>query len=112
VLLLPHPFSRFLHVMAGDLDGPAEAEAAMEALADAAPDRYAVSLVEMLAAGAALTVGEPAWAERAARRGMEADPESTFSFWGRGLQVALAAALVDQGRLDEGLASMEGAIER
>ncbi|HEX6418074.1 MAG TPA: BTAD domain-containing putative transcriptional regulator [Acidimicrobiales bacterium] len=112
VLLLPHPFSRFLHVLAGDLGGAADAEAAMEALADAAPDRYAVSLVEMLAAGAALTVGEAVWAERAARRGIEADPESTFSFWGRGLQVALAAALVDQGRLDEGLAMMDGAIER
>jgi DNA-binding SARP family transcriptional activator len=112
VLLLPHPFSRFLHVLAGDLGGPADAEAAMEALVDAAPDRYAVSLVELLAAGAALTVGEPAWAERAARRGIDADPEATFSFWGRGLHVALAAALIDQGRLDEGLPTLDRAVER
>ncbi|HET9611662.1 MAG TPA: BTAD domain-containing putative transcriptional regulator [Acidimicrobiales bacterium] len=112
VLLLPHPFSRFLHVLAGDLGGPVEAEAAMEALVDAAPDRYAVSLVEMLAAGAALTVGEPAWAERAARRGIDADPDATFTFWGRGLHVALAAALIEQGRVDEGLPSLEPAVER
>ena len=112
VLLLPHPFSRFLHVLAGDLGGPAAAEAAMEALVDAAPDRYAVSLVEMLAAGAALTVGDPAWAERAARRGIDADPEATFTFWGRGLHVALAAALIDQGRLDEGLPRLDPAVER
>ncbi len=112
VLLLPHPFSRYLHVLIGDLGEPAEAEAALEALADAAPDRYAVSLVEMLASAAALTVGEPDWAERAARRGIDADPESTFTFWGRGLHGYLAGALIDQGRLDEGLPMLDDAIDR
>jgi DNA-binding SARP family transcriptional activator/tetratricopeptide (TPR) repeat protein len=110
VLLLPHPFSRFLHVLVGDLGTPAEAEAALEELADAAPDPYAVSLVEMLSSAAALATGEPAWAERAARRGIEADPESTFDFWGRGLHASLAAALIDQGRLDEGLPMIDAAI--
>lgn len=112
VLLLPHPFSRYLHVLIGDLGEPAEAEAGLEALADAAPDRYAVSLVEMLASAAALTVGEPDWAERAARRGIDADPESTFTFWGRGLHGYLAGALIDQGRLDEGLPMLDEAIAR
>ncbi len=112
VLLLPHPFSRYLHVLIGDMGDPAEAEAVLEGLADAAPDRYAVSLVEMLASAGALTVGEPAWAERAARRGIEADPESTFTFWGRGLHGYLAGALIDQGRLDEGLPMLDEAVER
>ena len=112
VLLLPHPFSRYLHVLIGDAGPPAEAEAGLEQLADAAPDRYAVSLVEMLAAAAALAIGEPAWAERASRRGISADPESTFNFWGRGLHGYLAGALIDQGRVDEGLPMLEEAIER
>jgi hypothetical protein len=112
VLLLPHPFSRYLHVLIGDAGPPAAAEAGLEQLADAAPDRYAVSLVEMLAAAAALTVGEPEWAERAARRGISADPEATFSFWGRGLHGYLAGALIDQGRTDEGLPMLDEAIER
>jgi DNA-binding SARP family transcriptional activator len=112
VLLLPHPFSRYLHVLIGDAGPPPEAEAGLEQLADAAPDRYAVSLVEMLAAAAALAIGEPAWAERASRRGISADPESTFNFWGRGLHGYLAGALIDQGRVDEGLPMLEEAIER
>jgi DNA-binding SARP family transcriptional activator len=112
VLLLPHPFSRYLHVLIGDLGEPAEAEQVLESLADAAPDRYAVSLVEMLSSAGALTIGEPAWAERAARRGIEADPESTFTFWGRGLHGYLAGALVDQGRLEEGLPMLDAAIDR
>jgi tetratricopeptide (TPR) repeat protein len=112
VLLLPYPFSRYLQVLTGALEGPAEAEIAFEELAAAAPDRYAVSLVQMFSAGAALTTGRFEWAERAARKGIEADPESTFSFWGRGLQGYLAAALIEQGRYDEGLAALDSAIDR
>jgi DNA-binding SARP family transcriptional activator len=112
VLLLPHPFSRYLHILIGDLGEPSVAEATLEGLADAAPDRYAVSLVEMLSSAGALSVGEPLWAERAARRGIGADPESTFSFWGRGLHGYLAGALIDQGRIDEGLPMLEEAIDR
>ena len=112
VLLLPHPFSRYLQVLTGALEGAAEAETAFEELAAAAPDRYAVSLVQMFSSGGALTTGRFEWAERAARKGIEADPESTFSFWGRGLQGYLAAALIEQGRYDEGLAALDVAIDR
>jgi DNA-binding SARP family transcriptional activator len=111
VLLLPHPFSHYLHVLTGELDAGA-GEEAFERLAALAPDRYAVSLVEMFSAAGALATGQPAWAERAARRGIEADPEATFSFWGRGLHAYLAAALIDQGELDEGLARIGPAIDR
>jgi DNA-binding SARP family transcriptional activator len=112
VLLLPHPFSRYLQVLTGALDAAVAAETAFEELAALAPDRYAVSLVQMFSAAGALTTGRFAWAERAARKGIEADPESTFSFWGRGLQGYLAAALIEQGRHDEGLAALEVAIDR
>jgi DNA-binding SARP family transcriptional activator len=111
VMLLPYPFSRYLHVLTGDLDEPA-GEAEFEALAAAAPDRYGVSLVEMFSSAGAVTTGRGGWAERAARRGIDADPEGTFSFWGRGLQGYLAAALILQGRIDEGLPMMDAAIDR
>jgi DNA-binding SARP family transcriptional activator/tetratricopeptide (TPR) repeat protein len=111
VMLLPYPYARYMHVLVGDLGHPA-AEAEFEALADAAPDGYAVSLVEMFASGGAVATGEAEWAERAARRGIEADPEGRFTFWGRGLQGYLAAALIQQGRLDEGLPMIESAITR
>jgi hypothetical protein len=111
VLLLPYPFSRLLHVLTGKL-GEGEGEAVFEELAAAAPDRYAVSLLQMFASAGALVTGQPAWAERAARRGIESDPESTFSFWGRGLHGYLAAALVEQGRHEEGLAALDVAIDR
>jgi len=110
VMLLPVPFSHHLHVLVGDL-GPPEGEAAFEALAGAAPDRYAIPIVEMLAAAAALLVGEPAWAERAARRGVEADPESRFTFWGRGLQAFLAAARVELGDVEAGLPRLDEAVD-
>jgi DNA-binding SARP family transcriptional activator len=111
VMLLPYPFARYLHVLTGDLDEVA-GEAEFEALAAAAPDRYAVSLVEMFASAGAVTTGRPEWAERAARRGIDADPEGTFSFWGRGLHGYLAAALIQQGRVDEGLSTIDAAIDR
>jgi DNA-binding SARP family transcriptional activator len=111
VLLLPLPFSRYLHVLVGDGGDAAAAEAGFEALASAAPDRFAVSVVETVAAGGALIVGEPAWAERAARRGIEADPTATFTFWGRSLQAYLAGALIEQGDHASGLALLDEAIE-
>ena len=111
VLLLPHPFSRFLHVLTGKL-GEADGEAAFEELASAAPDRYAVSLVQMLASASGLVTGRPEWAERAAHRGIESDPESTFSFWGRGLHGYLACAIIEQGRYEEGLAALDVAVDR
>ena len=111
VVLLPYPFARYLHVLTGDLDEVA-GEAEFEALAAAAPDRYAVSLVQMFASAGAVTTGRPEWAERAARRGIDADPEGTFSFWGRGLHGYLAAALIQQGRVDEGLSTIDAAIDR
>ncbi len=110
VLLLPHPFSRYLHTLVGDTGSDADAEAGFEALADASPDRYGVVLVEMLASAAAIAVGRPEWATRAARRGLAADPEMTFAFWGRGNQGYLAAAMIDLGRPDEGLALLEEAM--
>jgi hypothetical protein len=111
VILLPHPFSVYVHVLAGDRSG-AEAESAFEAMADAAPDRYAVEIVEMVASAGAVATGDAAWAERAARRGIASDPEATFSFWGRGLRGYLAAALIQQGRVEEGLEQIGPAIDR
>ncbi len=110
VLLLPHPFSRYLHALVGDEGSDADAEAGFEALADASPDRYGVVLVEMLASAAAIATGRPEWATRAARRGLAADPEMTFAFWGRGNQGYLAAAMIDLGRPEEGLALLEEAM--
>ena len=98
-------------MLTGDLDEPA-GEAEFEALAGVAPDRYAVSLVEMFASAGAVATGHAEWAERAARRGIDADPEGTFSFWGRGLHGYLAAALILQGRIDEGLPMIDVAIDR
>jgi DNA-binding SARP family transcriptional activator len=111
VMLLPYPFARYLRVLTGELDEVA-GEAEFEALAGAAPDRYAVSLVQMFASAGAVTTGRAEWAERAARRGIDADPEGTFSFWGRGLHGYLAAALILQGRVDEGLSMIDAAIDR
>jgi DNA-binding SARP family transcriptional activator len=111
VMLLPYPFARYLHVLTGDLDERA-GEAEFQALAAAAPDRYAVSLVQMFASAGAVTTGRAEWAERAARQGIDADPEGTFSFWGRGLHGYLAAALILQGRIDEGLSMIDVAIDR
>ncbi len=111
VVALPYPFSVYMHVLAGDLS-PAEAEAAFEELADLAPDRYAVEVMEMVASAAAVAVGDGDWAERAARRGLAADPDVTFSFWGRGLECYQASAMIVQGLLDKGLELIGPAIER
>ncbi|HET6951259.1 MAG TPA: BTAD domain-containing putative transcriptional regulator [Acidimicrobiales bacterium] len=115
VMVLPIPLGLFMRVLAGALgtpDDPREAEAVFQGLAAAAPDRYAISLVQVFAAGGALMSGHYAWAERAARRGIEADPESLFSFWGRGLHAYLATALIELGNLEEGLPMVEWATRR
>ena len=49
----------------------------------------------MFSAEGALQTGRFEWAERAARK-RRGRSESTFSFWGRGLQGYLAAALIEQ----------------
>ncbi|HEX6238298.1 MAG TPA: BTAD domain-containing putative transcriptional regulator [Acidimicrobiales bacterium] len=110
VVLLPHPFSLYLHDVIGDRD-PADIEAGFDRLVTLAPDRYAVSLASMLAGAGALTVGDAERAERAARRGMDADPERIFSFWTWGNEANLAVALLLAGRTDEGLALIGPATE-
>jgi DNA-binding SARP family transcriptional activator len=110
VVLLPHPFSLYVHDLVGDRD-PGEIEAAFAGLAELAPDRYAIALMSMLAAAGAVAVGDAPRAERAARRGIEADPERVFSFWTRGNEAYLAAAHLLAGRLDEGLALIGPATE-
>ena len=95
VVLLPYPFARYLHVLTGDLDEVA-GEAEFEELAAAAPDRYAVSLVQMFAsagaghrpAGMGRTGGSP---------GHRGRPRGDVQLRGPEGYGYLAAALIQQG---------------
>lgn len=57
--------------------------------------------------GGALSTGDLVRAERAARRGLAADPEGMFAFWNNAGRCYLGAAVALQGRLDEDLALLD-----
>ncbi|HJV08905.1 MAG TPA: hypothetical protein VJ653_04465, partial [Acidimicrobiales bacterium] len=106
-LRLSLPFSTYLHDLLGDLDDP---EARYDELCRRLPgDRYWELAVMNFAASGALSTGDLARAERAARRGLAADPEGMFAFWGLAGRCYLGAAMALQGDLDEGLAVLDEA---
>ena len=109
-LRLSLPFSAYIHDLIGDLDDP---EAAYDELVRRLPgDRYWELAVMNFAASGALSTGDLPRAERAARRGLAADPEGMFAFWGMAGRCYLGAALTLQGNLDEGLPLLDEAWAR
>jgi len=119
-LRLSLPFSAYIHDLIGDLEDP---EAAYDELVRRLPgDRYWELAVMNFAASGALSTGDLPRAERAARRGLAADPEGMFAFeaWGRYTAMGLrtngvtllasrAHALAEAGRLEEAEASLDDA---
>ena len=106
-LRLSLPFSVYIHDLIGDLDDP---EAHYDELVRRLPgDRYWELAVMNFAASGAISTGDPARAVRAARRGLAADPEGMFAFWGMAGRCYLGAALALQGNLDEGLPLLDEA---
>jgi tetratricopeptide (TPR) repeat protein len=100
-LRLSLPFSTGLHDLVGDLEDP---EQRYEEIVRRFPgDRYWELVVSNFAACNALSVGHLDRAERAARRGLAADPEGMFAFWAIADRCFLGASVALQGRLDEGL---------
>ena len=106
-LRLSLPFSVYIHDLIGDLDDP---EADYDELVRRLPgDRYWELAVMNFAASGALSTGDLPRAERAARRGLAADPEGVFAFWGMAGRCYLGATLALQGNLDEGLPLLDEA---
>jgi DNA-binding SARP family transcriptional activator len=106
-LRLSFPFATYIHDLRGDLDDP---EAAYDDVVRAIPgDRYWELAVMNFAASGALSTGDLPRAERAARRGLAADPEGMFAFWGWAGRCYLGAALSLQGDLDNGLPLLDDA---
>jgi tetratricopeptide (TPR) repeat protein len=109
-LRLSLPFSVYLHDLLGDLDDP---EARYDELVRRLPgDRYWELAVMNFAASGALSTGDLSRSVRAARRGLAADPESMFAFWGMAGRCYLGAALALQGNLEEGLPLLDEAWAR
>ncbi|MDQ4069943.1 MAG: AAA family ATPase [Actinomycetota bacterium] len=109
-LRLSLPFSVYVHNLLGDLDDP---EARYDEVVARQPgDRYWELMVSNFAASGALATGDLARAERAARRGLVADPEGIFFFWNTAGHAYLGASLALQGRIDEGLPLLEEAWAR
>ena len=106
-LRLSLPFSLYIHDLIGDLDDP---EARFDELVRRLPgDRYWELAVMNFAASGAISTGDLPRAERAARRGLAADPEGMFAFWGMAGRCYLGAAVALQGDLDAGLPVLDEA---
>jgi DNA-binding SARP family transcriptional activator len=106
-LRLSLPFSAYIHDLLGDLQDP---EASYDELVRRLPgDRYWELAVMNFAASGALSTGDLPRAERAARRGLAADPEGMFAFWGMAGRCYLGATLALEGNLEEGLPLLDEA---
>jgi ATP/maltotriose-dependent transcriptional regulator MalT len=109
-LRLSDPFAVYVHDLIGDLD---DVDGRYEELVRRLPgDRYWELVVMNFAASGALSIGDPARAERTAQRGLAADPEGMFAFWGMACRFYLGAALALQGDLDRGLPLLDEAWDR
>jgi tetratricopeptide (TPR) repeat protein len=104
-----HPIVPFVHVLIGDLDDPIDP---FQQIADDEAQPFGITVVWMFAGFGALAIGDVEAAVKAGRRGVEADPDLVFSYWGPGAHIALGAALALDGRLDEGLELLDRAMPR
>jgi tetratricopeptide (TPR) repeat protein len=92
-------FSLHMHDLVGDLD---DVDERFEALIRRQPDPFSESIVCTQAIAGAAARGDWERAVRYGRRGMAADPDVVFTFWGSGLQMNLGSALMNIGHGDEG----------
>ena len=104
-----HPVVEFVHMLIGDHDDPV-AEFERMAADDMQP--FGSTVVWMFAAFGALAIDDAEVAVAAGRRGLEADPDLVFTYWGPGAHMALGAALVRRGDIDEGLEFVARAMPR
>jgi DNA-binding SARP family transcriptional activator/tetratricopeptide (TPR) repeat protein len=95
-----HPVVTFLHMLIGDVDDPI---GEFERMASDDLQPFGSTVVWMFAAFGALAIGDIDAAVACGRRGLEADPDLVFTYWGPGAHMALGAALAVSGELDEGL---------
>jgi DNA-binding SARP family transcriptional activator len=107
--LLAPASATYLHDLVGDVD---DVEARFSALLRRVPDRFGVALTASFAAAGAVAVGDGPRAEREADRGLEADPDGRFTFWGSSLVAYRGCGLILQGRHDEGLAALDDGLGR
>ncbi|MFP5319853.1 MAG: BTAD domain-containing putative transcriptional regulator [Acidimicrobiia bacterium] len=106
-LRLSSPFAVYIHDLIGDVG---DATARYEELMRRMPgDGFWELLVSNFAASGALSVGDLPRAERAARRGLEADPEGISAFWSMAARAYLGAAVALQGDLGTGLPMLDEA---
>jgi hypothetical protein len=96
-------------MLIGDSDKPI---AEFERIADDETQPFGSTVVWMFAAFAALAVGDIDAAITTGRRGLEADPDLVFTYWGPGAHMALGAALTVNGELDDGLKLIARAMPR
>ena len=112
VLLLPHPFSRFLHVLTGALGDRARASPCSRGWRPPPLTATRCRWSRCSPRPAAWSPGSPNGPSGPPAGASSPTPSRPFSFWGRGLHGYLAAALIEQGRYDEGLAALDVAIDR
>jgi hypothetical protein len=107
-----HPVVPFVHLLVGDLADPIAHYRQAEPGSRRPFDPFDTTVLWMFAGFGALAIGDLEVAGAYARRGIGADPELAFSYWGFGSQLCLAATLVAAGDLGEGLALLDHALPR
>ena len=90
-----HPVVAFVRMLVGDHDDPM---AEFERIASYDLQPFGSTVVWMFAAFGALAIDDLDTAVTAGRRGLEADPDLVFTYWGPGAHMALGAALAASGR--------------
>ena len=97
-----HPVVAFVRMLAGDHDDPM---AEFERIASFDLQPFGNTVVWMFAAFGALAIDDIDLAVAAGRRGLEADPDLVFTYWGPGAHMALGAALAPRASSTKASAS-------
>lgn len=104
--MLANSFATYIHDLAGDVS-PAEVDARFERLAEPVDDPFLLSVITTFAAAGGAVGGDPERAVRWAERTLAVDEGLDFAFWNGTSRAYLGAALIDLGRVDEGLPLIE-----
>lgn len=105
--LLAAAFRLHVHDLVGD-----DVSASFDELLERQPDRFTKAVVANFSCAGSAARGDVERTERFGRKGLAADKDVAFTFWGSGVRMYLGWALMQRGELEEGRVLLEAGLDR